>query len=150
MTDKTLEPTSAPAAPKITDEDRKALKTELDAIDQKTMAITKEIDALVGPLRQQERELTAQRDALLERYGVEDHGECVSCEMPIFVGEQGYSYADGPITCAGCAPTWADIKRMAEEEPESWEDEETRNAVLAECREREAAGTLGEKSLHTF
>lgn len=134
--------------PNMSAEQRKSLQVELAEIDNEIRLVGAKIEEAVGPLKQKERDLAGQRDALLERYGVtEELGNCLSCEAMLLNGDKGYRYAEGDMTCADCAPTWADLKKLAETEPESWEDDEDRQAVLAQCAQREADGTLAEKCL---
>ncbi len=48
----------------------------------------------------------------------EDHedflGHCEGCNALLFLGDQGFAYDDGPICCAECAPTWAEIAENIE------------------------------------
>lgn len=42
-----------------------------------------------------------------EREGIDD---CVGCRKLLFVGDMGFSYQDGELCCAECAPTYEQAK----------------------------------------
>lgn len=41
---------------------------------------------------------------------------CEGCRKPLFDGDRGFSYTDGPTECESCAPTWSDLKSMQDEQ----------------------------------
>lgn len=71
----------------------------------------------------------------------EEVGICEHCEKKLYEGDKGFLYADGPILCEACAPTWNELKAEQDEgiragdfkdwfdEPEDAED--ARESVLA-------------------
>lgn len=42
--------------------------------------------------------------------------DCIGCEKPIYVGDRGFFYSDGPVACEMCAPTYAEAKTQWEEQ----------------------------------
>jgi hypothetical protein len=67
-------------------------------------------------------------------------GRCGDCACVLLVGDQGYAYLDNdPICCAGCAPTWLEMRAMIAE-PDSWEDEDSRRHAMARMDAAIAAG----------
>lgn len=64
-------------------------------------------------------------------------GRCVGCECCLIIGEQGYSYEGGEVSCEECSPTWEDAK--AEWLVEG-QDEEDRKRFLDDYNSFVAAG----------
>ena len=59
-------------------------------------------------------------------------GSCEDCQMPLFCGDKGFRYGDGPVTCEKCSPTYEEAKRGFEseafDEPENYRHFRTRLA----------------------
>jgi len=138
----------------LTDAEREALATRLVDICKAQAMLT---EAML-PFSSAYQVLQEIHDGLIDHLP-EIAGYCETCSRMLFEGEQGFRYEDGPILCAEHAPTWADIKRDAQDAAEADaafhrdlddDDLEARRALLAQCAEHEAAGTSGEKYLHTL
>lgn len=136
----------------LTDAERETLQQRLDTIE----AAQEKIADAMKPLRTADQALQEVYDSLTGHLP-DIQGKCESCNRLLFEGEQGFRYTDGPILCAEHAPTWADIRSETQEVAEAADGDTVdddaladRTAVLAQCAEREAAGTLNDKCLHTL
>lgn len=132
---------------KITEEEREALSKRLDDIDAARDKIAKAME----PFRAADQVLKELHDSLVDHLP-DIQGKCETCNRLLFEGEVGYRYDDDPILCADHAPTWGDIKRAIEREPESWSNDEERLEFVrqAVAAHETRGGSLDEKVLHTL
>ena len=136
---------------KLTPELRERLDEEIDPL-------TKSIDLLetqIKPVVDAIRLLADQRDAILERYGLDDTfnelRKCESCGAYITDGDMAFHYEDGPSFCVEHAPTWSEtekqlIELLATGELDN-EDTEATEASLARVRAIIAEGRGHEKNV---
>lgn len=129
----------------LTDSERAELQQSLAVIE----AAQGKISEAMAPLRTAYEALQEVHYRLTEKYP-DIAGTCVGCDRLLFAGEQGHRYADDPITCAACAPTWRDVKDTIEKKPEAYEESEDLEAASAAVAAHEADGTLDAKVLHTL
>lgn len=106
------------AATYLNRDQRDALKVKLDLLEK----AKDRIHEMIRPQLDAIDDIDAVCEALLEEHDAEIAGVCEGCSLLLFSGDRGYSYEDGPICCAECAPTWADAeenwKSQAEDDPE--------------------------------
>lgn len=122
-------------------EHRQALAAEIDKLTARAQEIR---DAAIAPFREEINALESRAEELREQLGDDAIGQCEGCDCYLFEGDKGYRYAEGELACEGCAPTWADIEKMLNENPGAFDDPaEARTAVEV----RKAAGTLDEKNV---
>lgn len=67
------------------------------------------LDAAMKPFRDAARALDDVKERVLDALGAEEVGQCEGCRAILLTGDKGHRCADGPILCAECAPTWADV-----------------------------------------
>lgn len=81
------------------------------------------IRAQLAPYEQQLSALDEQMQELLDSHG--DYlGNCEICETPLFSGDKGFRYEDGPMFCAADAPTFGELLENLKTYPaDEWDEE---------------------------
>ena len=123
-------------------QERQRVAEQIDALERNLDEVRQ---AALKPVAEQLASISERIDALRDRLGTESFGQCVGCDKHLFEGDRAYHYTD-EIACEDCAPTWADIKYMLENDADGFEPDRidaTRRAVAA----HQASGTLGQKVL---
>jgi hypothetical protein len=140
--------TDTPApAPAITDAQRAELQRDLQVIDAELDPLERDrsiaLRQAAEPFEVRIEELNAERELLLERYGVEVAGSCDHCKRLLLHGDKGHSVADDPgiMWCESCAPTWADMWQQYEDlTPEAFEDPDDYQIAVNTIRSHLDAG----------
>lgn len=126
--------------PEITKEERKRIRTDLDAVE----TARDEIDKLMEPLRKADAALELVLENLLDKHSDFIAGKCCSCGKVLLYGDQGYAYADyDPVACAEHAPNWREIEEMVKSG--GFEDPTT---IIEEIAKRADSAAMDELVVH--
>ena len=123
--------------PRERDELKEAL-TELDEAMEKIDVARRPLDAAMNAV-------FGIKEMLLDRHEAEIVGKCETCMEPIFSGDIGYD--DGEVSlCEDHAPTWGDLRDLANEaSPNALEPDERENCLAAVRAHVDGGGALTEK-----
>src|SRR5262245_22009828 len=85
--------------------DVQAQITALDKADESVRLARKPFDDVLDTIE-------TLRQSILDKHDVEIAGTCEGCSKLLFIGDRGHRCGDGPLLCAECSPTWADVKEQ--------------------------------------
>jgi hypothetical protein len=139
--------TSNGTRPSLTDEQRAALDAEIEEIanmEDKVYALRQPYDDLL-------RSLDTSRALILARYGLEgvEVLHCETCSKLLIDGDTVHRCSDGPVLCAECAPTYADLKKRADAISATDDDDGDADEIRAAVAQHVVTGgSLSDTALH--
>lgn len=96
-------------------DDRRKLAGPLREWFQRLNKAEEAVQQLMQPYRDAIGQISDARkgiEAFMEAEGV-IIGKCLDCLTPLIEGDSGYAYAGGEMCCAGCSPTFAEVRAEA-------------------------------------